>query len=94
MGLQDETGVFLKVVEELSVPPVDPAEAESEGEDAETLVTVESLLAELEEAKERQAELAQQLAFRQAGLAAAEEALSVERERAEVLQRKKHPVSR
>ena len=66
-----------------------PEEPELDSVDAETQVTVESLLAELRKIEESQLKQTQQLAIKQAELEPAEAALSMESEKADRLQKEK-----
>ena len=92
LGLQDETGVFLRTTDE-DLTDEDQTrredESESGGTDKGAPVTVNTLQAELEEARLKQIEMAEQLVSQQAELDSAVEALAKERDRVETLQREK-----
>ena len=92
LGLQDETGVFLRTTDG---DPTDEdqtrreEESESRETDKSAPVTVDTLQAELEEARLKQIEMAEQLVSQQAELDSAVEALARERDRVETLRREK-----
>ena len=90
--LQDETGVFLRTTDGDTTDEDRTRredESESGGVDKGAPVTEDTLQAELEEARLKQTEMAEQLVSQQAELDSAVEALARERDRVEILRREK-----